>query len=154
MFIGSLLLPQKKKALYTLVICILYQKCAADTNYVQQSPSWEANKSSASQDTPHILWNPKVHYRIHNSQSTVPTLSQINPVHTTPPNFLKIHFNIVLPSMPWSYKWSLSLTSPYQNPVRISPLPHTCHIPRPSPSSLDHPNNIWWGVQFMKFLVM
>ena len=28
---------------------------------MQQSPSWEVNRSSASQEIPHISWNPKVH---------------------------------------------------------------------------------------------
>ena len=31
----------------------------------------------------------------------------------------------------------------------------TCHMPSPSPSSLfGHPNNMWWGIQIIKLLVM
>jgi hypothetical protein len=31
---------------------------------MEQSPSWETETSWATQETPHILWNTKVRYRI------------------------------------------------------------------------------------------
>ena len=120
---------------------------------MEQSPSWEANRFLASKEIPHILWNPKFHYRFYKSLPTVPVLSQINPVHTPTSHSLKSHLNIILPSTPGSSKRSLSLIFPHQNPVCTSLLPHTCYMLRPSYSRFDHPSNICW-VDIIKLLLM
>ena len=119
------------------------------------SLSWEANHFSASQDIPRILWKPKVHYRFYKCPSPVPILSQLDPIHTPTSHFLRIHLNIILPSMPRSSKWSLSHRNPHQNAVYASLLPHSCYMTRPLHySRFDHLNNTGWGVQIIKFLIM
>ena len=121
---------------------------------MEQSPSWEANRFAASQEIPHILWDPKVHFRIHKCPALVPFLSQLHPVHTPTSHFLKIHLNIILPSMSGSPQCSLSFRFPHQNSVYISPLPHTRYMPCALHySRFYHPHNIGWGVQNIKLLL-
>ena len=121
------------------------------THSTEQSPSWEANRFSVSEEIPRISWNAMVRYRVHKYMPLVPILSQLDPIHTPTSYFLKIHLNIILPSMPGS----LSLRFPHQKPEYTSPLPHTRYMSRPPHSSwFYHPNNIGWGVQTIQLLIM
>ena len=102
-----------------------------------------------------ILWNPKVHYRIHKYPRPDPILSQLDSVHTPTSYFLKIHLNIIVPSTPVSPEWSLSLRFPQQNPLYASSPLHTRYTPHPSDSSrFYHPKNIEWGLLIIKLLIM
>jgi hypothetical protein len=65
------------------------------TNSMEKSPSWKANRSSAGQEIPRILWNSKVYYHFHKVPPPASIHSHSHPVHTSPSHFLKIHFNII-----------------------------------------------------------
>ena len=108
---------------------------------MEQIP-WEANRFAASQEIPLILWNPKIHYGIHNCPLPVPIQKQLDPVQTSTSHFLKIQLNIILPSTPGFPEWSLSLRFPHQNPVSTSPLrPYALHPPPISFFSNNNNNN-------------
>ena len=49
---------------------------------MEQSPS-------TSQETPHALWKPEVHYRVYKGPPSVSVLSQVSPIHAS-------HFNSFL----------------------------------------------------------
>jgi len=70
--------------LYFLLACVLTYLL---TYSMQQNPSWEANRFSASQESPHILWNLKVHYYIYKCPPPVPIRSP-----TLLPKGIKVNF--------------------------------------------------------------
>jgi hypothetical protein len=96
-------------------------------NSVDHSLSWEANGDTASLENSHILCTFEIHDWVGNP-SLVYTPSQINQVIILLSNFLNIDFSIILPSVPLSSMWSLSVCSPYRNCTCISVLPHMCHV--------------------------
>ena len=114
---------------------------------MEQSRSSEANRFSSGQEIPRILLKPKIHYRIHERPSSVPILRQIDPVHASLSHFLKIRFNIILPSKPASSMWSRchKCPPPHQNPVCSSSVSCTCYLP--------HPSHFYWCVHLNNILI-
>ena len=111
------------------------------TYSMEQSPSWEAIRFSASQEVPHNLWNPKVYYRIHKCPPPVPILSQFDSVH---PNswrsilILSSHLRLGLPScFPTKTLYTTLLS-------HIRAMSHPSHYSR-----FYHKNNFEWGVQII-----
>ena len=123
--------------IFIIAVCLLTHLPAYS---MEQSPSWEVNWFSVSQEIPWILWNPKV-----------------NPVHVPSPHphptlwrsilILSSHPHPGLPSglFPSAFptKTLYALSSP-----------HKCYMSRSSHSRFDDPTNIWWGVQNIKLLSM
>jgi hypothetical protein len=101
-------------------------------NSKELSPAKKAYSSLARQENRRILWNLKVHHRIHNSPPLVPMPSQNNPVHALPFRFFKIHVNIVHHARLGLPSWPTSLRYSHQNSIHISLFRNTCHMPRPS----------------------
>ena len=96
-------------------------------NQMEQSPSWETNRVSANQEIPHILWNMKVHYRIHKCPPPVPIVSQLHPVHTSYPTswrpffILSSHLRLGLPSSLFpSGFYTKTLYTPLLAPIRAT----------------------------------
>ena len=111
------------------------------TYSMERSPSWEANWSAASQEIPHILWNPKVHFRIHKCPPPAPLLSQLQPVQLPHPSswrsilILFFYLRLGLPSDP--------IPSGFPTLILYTPLPHKRYMTHPFRSSqFNPPNNI------------
>jgi hypothetical protein len=120
------LLPRSttKYLTYLLIYLLTYP--------TEQSPSCEANRFSASQEIPFILWTPKVHYRIHKFPPPVPMLSQLDPVNTPTYHFLKIRLSILSSHLCLGLPSGL-FPSGFPTKTLYTPLfPRTCYLPRPS----------------------
>ena len=121
---------------------------------MQQSPSWETNWFSASQEIPRILWKSMVHYRIHKCPPPVPILSQLDQVDAPPQSISWISILILSSHLRLGLPNSL-FPSGFPTKTLYTPLSHTRYMPHPSHSSrFYHPNNTGWAVQIIKLLIM
>lgn len=105
-------------------------------NSMQQNISWDTKSSLASKEIPHFLWNLKVHSHVHNSPLLDSILSHIIPLQALilfntvlVLSFIRIHFNIILPSPPRVSKRSLT-SFPIKIPHAFvfSPMSSICYI--------------------------
>ena len=69
------------------------------TNCIHRSHFWEPVISHVVNRFPRVARNPKFHYCLHNRPSLAPILSLISPFHALPSSLLKIHFNIMCPTV-------------------------------------------------------
>jgi len=86
-------------------------------NYMEQSPTREANRSSASQQIPPHFMKPESSLPHPHKLVTCPYPDPDQPNLCPPSHFLKIHFNIILPSRPLSCTWSISSRFSHPNPL-------------------------------------
>jgi hypothetical protein len=96
-FINSLMFTK-------LFISTLNQKCLDVSRWKEHGAEsyLKADRRSANKEILCLLWNSKVHYRVDSSVPPVHILSWTHPVHNLPPCLRKIHFNVILPSIPRS----------------------------------------------------
>jgi hypothetical protein len=118
---------------------------------MELSPSWEAANCAATQELPSILWNQKMHCRVHKSPHwslSSAGLSQSVPPRPISRRSILILFTYLCLGLPSSLFPSGFTTNILYNA-------HSCHMHYPShPFWFDHSNYTWQRVQFMKLLIM
>jgi len=65
---------------------------------MEQSPTWESNTHSASQEIPRLLRNPKIHYHVHSQETATGTCPE--------PDAFNSHFSTLFLKDPL---WYLSI---------------------------------------------
>jgi hypothetical protein len=99
----------------------------------------------------------KVHYRVHKMPPPVPILNHTNATQTPVSYFFDTSFNSIPQSKPMPSKWSLF--SVFTTVIicffcvwiyNLLPVPCVLH----SHLFISHPNNIWWAVRIIKFLML
>ena len=106
---------------------------------MEQSPFWEANRFSASQEIHRILHNPKGHYRVNKSLLPLPVMSQLNtvrvPHHTSWRSIFILRSHLCLGVTSGIFLSDIATKNLYAPFLT----PQTCYMPRPGHSSrFDH----------------
>jgi hypothetical protein len=116
------------------------------TYSMELSPSWEANEFTPKQEFPRILWNSKVHYRIHKrppikSDQSSPCLQ---PTSWKFILILSSHLCLGIPSGLFHLGFpTKTLYTPYSPPYML-------HASPSHSSWFDYQKIIWWAVQIIK----
>ena len=136
-------MQQKPPAMTThnlITYLLTYSLTHSLTHSKEQNSSWEANRFSASQEIPRILWKPKVHYRIYKS------LSWARSIQSMPPHSICWRSSLILFSrlrlgLPSGLFLSGFPTKTLYEPL-LSSLPYVLHAP-PISFSIWSPEQYW-----------
>ena len=86
-----------------------------------QNHSWDANRFAVSQEIPHTLGNPKVHYRIHKSRHL--SISWASSIQSIPPHPTSWRSILILSSHLWLGLSSGLFPSGFLTKTLFTPLP-------------------------------